>query len=142
MTAPSIGVKDLLVAASVGVFPPTSGNWPIYISQLLDKPDNKIALYDTGGLAPNPKWLLDRPDVTAIVRSNSYADGYDKMRDVRDVLLGLPAQDINGDRWLGIVQVGEMAFTGYDKKERAQFTATFRIWVEPANRAIDNRLPL
>lgn len=142
MTAPSIGVKDLLVAAAVGVSPPVSGDWDIFISQLPTKPNNVIALYDTGGPPPNPKWLLDRPDVTAIIRGSDYETAYDKMIAVRNALLGLPAQVINGDRWDGIIQVGEGAFTGYDTNQNAQFTVTFRMWIEPANTAGDYREPL
>lgn len=143
MTAPSIGAKDLLVAASVGVFADTS-DWGIYISKMPEQPDAVIAIYDSGGLTPDPKWLLDFPDITIQVRGkkDGYVAAQGKMVDVKNTLLGLLSQTINGDVWAGITQVGEYAFIGYDKKERPQFSATFRVIIEPANDAGDNRDPL
>ena len=143
MTAPSVGIKDLLVAApAVGVFPPTNGDWNIYISQLPTEPDRVISLYDSGGISPNPRWLLDRPDVTVMVRGKDYADGYAKAEGVKNRLLGIAPQTVSGNSWLGIIQIGDIIFTGYDDKERPIFTLTFRIWIEPANTAGDNRDPL
>lgn len=135
MTAPSIGVKDLLVAASVGVFAPTVGTWQIFISKLPDKQDRAIALYDSGGLAPWPRSLLDFPDVSVNVRGKDYVDAYDKMKAIKDALLGLPPQTINGDGWSAVTQIGEMTFAGYDGKDRPLFSATFRIFMEPADTA-------
>lgn len=144
MTAPSIGAKDLLVAAEIGTFESASPNpvWPIYISRMPDKPDNCIMLSDSGGLAPNPKWLLDFPDISVVVRGKEYGEVYNKMKAIKDKLLGLPNQDLNGDHWDGIIQVGETGFIGYDAKERPMFSATFRLFFEPANVAGDNRDPL
>ena len=139
MTAPSIGAKDLLVAASIGTFGDASATWPIYISKMPDKPDNCITLADTGGLAPNPLWLLDQPDISVTLRAGDYEAGFNKMKAIKDKLLGLPAQVINGDRWDGVIQIGEMAFIGRDSKDRPMFSATFRLFVEPANAAGDNR---
>lgn len=135
MTAPSIGVKDLLVTAGVGVFAPTTGTWQIYISKMPDKQDRVITLYDSGGLAPWPRSLLDFPNVSVNVRGQDYADAYDKMKAIKDALLGLPPQIINGDSWSAVTQVGEMAFAGYDEKDRPLFSATFRLFIEPADTA-------
>lgn len=141
MTAPSIGAKDKLVAASIGVFD-TVGPWSVFLSKLPDSPDEVISLFDSGGLAPNPKWLLDYPDISVIVRGKTYQATFDKMKAVKDALLGLPAQVINGDRWDGVTQIGEFAFVGYDNKDRPQFSTTFRVILEPADAAGDNRSPL
>lgn len=142
MTAPSIGAKDLLVAASIGEWENDGADWPIFIGKMPDSPANCIVLSDPGGLAANPKWLLDYPDIAVVVRSDSYADAYAKMKQVKDKLLGLPNQEINGDHWDGIIQVGEAGFIGYDPKDRALFSGTFRLFLEPANSAGDNREPL
>lgn len=142
MTAPSIGAKDLLVAASIGVFGDATAAWPIYISKLPDKPDNCIMLSDSGGLAANPKWLLDYPDISVVVRGTDYGAAYSKMKAIKDKLLGLPPQQINGDNWDGVIQIGEFGFIGYDPKDRPMFSGTFRLFLEPANVAGDNRDPL
>lgn len=142
MTAPSVGAKDLLVAAGIGTFGDATATWPIYISKMPDAPANCITLSDSGGLAPNPKWLLDFPDISVVVRGEDYASTYAKMRDIKNKLLGLPNQDINGDHWDGIIQVGEAGFIGYDPKNRPMFSATFRLFLEPADAVGDNRDPL
>lgn len=142
MAAPSIGVKDILVSSGVGVFLPTTGTWTVYVSKTPPEPDRTITVYDSGGTAPNPRWLLDRPDVSVIVRGKTYSETYDKAKQIKDVLLGRDAGTINGDRWLGIIQLAEIVFAGYDEKERPQFSLTFRIWIEPANNVDDNRDPL
>jgi len=142
MTAPSIGAKDLLVAASIGAFGNPAAVWPIYISKMPDAPDNCIVLSDSGGLAANPKWLLDYPDIGVVVRGKDYGATYTKMKDIKDKLLGLPPQVINGDNWSGVIQVGEFGFIGYDAKDRPIFSGTFRLFLEPASVAGDNRDPL
>lgn len=143
MTAPSVGVKDILVTAGVGVFTsPSSSDWAIKISKVPDAPDKVIVLFDSGGLPANPRWLLDYPDVTVIVRGTVYVDTYAKMKAVMDALLGYPPGAVNGDNWDGVIMRVAPAFIGYDQKDRPQFSATFGLFVEPANAAGDNRLPL
>lgn len=141
MTAPSIGAKDLLVTAGLGTFGGTTG-WPIFVSKLPDSPDTCIAIFDSGGAAPNPKWLLDYPDITIQVRAADYQAGYSKMKAIQDKLLGLPAQVINGDRWDGVIGIGKFSHIGNDAKNRPLFSATFRLFFEPAPSAGENRLPL
>lgn len=146
MTAPTEGIKDLLVTAGVGTFnSPPSGTWPIYISKMPDEPaapDSVIALFDTGGLNPNPKWLLDYPDVVIMVRAQSYSDAQQKIQDCRSVTLGLTSQTINGDRWDSVTAIGGFVFTGRDEKDRCIFTQTLRLIVEPAASSLDIRQPL
>lgn len=142
MTAPSVGAKDLLVAAGIGVFGDATATWPIYISKMPDTRDNCIMLSDSGGLTSDPKWLLDFPDISVVVRGSDYLEVYNKARQIKDKLLGLPNQIINGDNWSGVVQVGEIGFIGYDANDRPMFSATYRLFFEPANVAGDNREPL
>lgn len=140
MTAPSEGIKDILVDAGLGTF--GSGAWPIYISKLPAEPDNAIAIYDTGGQAPDPKWLLDYPNVVIMVRAKTYPDASAKMRHIRSKLLGLASQDINSDRWVSLSQQGDIVDAGHDEKDRNLLTATFRLIIEPAGDAYTNREPL
>ena len=143
MTAPSIGIKDLLVAASLGTFnTPPSGSWPIYLSKLPAEPDQCIAIFDTGGRDPDPKWLLDYPDITIMVRAKGFVDANAKIRNVRSKLQGLFSQDINGDRWVSLTQQGDIANAGHDEKDRQLLTVTFRLIIEPASDAYTNRSPL
>lgn len=142
MTAPSIGIRDLLVAAGVAILPSTGGSWVVYISKMPDKQDQVISVYDSGGLAPWPHALLDFPDVTLNIRGGDYEATYNKAKEVKDALLGLSPQTINGDGWRSVTMIGDLAFAGYDEKDRPMFSATFRLIIEPANAAGDNRVAL
>jgi hypothetical protein len=138
-------MKDLLVAASVGVFPPTPaavGDWLITISKMPDTRDRCIALFDTGGLAPEPKWLLDYPDVVVLIRGGEYQETFNKMKEVQNTLFSIPAQEINGDWWAGTIMIGNPAFVQYDEKDRPIFSMTLRVYLEPADVAGDHRQPL
>lgn len=144
MTAPSIGVKDLLVAASLGTFatPPNLASWPIFISKMPAEPDNCIALFDSGGQNPDPKWLINYPQLTIMVRGKSWQDVYPKINNIRSRLTGLDSQDVNGDRWVSLNQLGDIVNAGHDEKDRALLTATFRFIIEPASDSYTDRDPL
>ena len=145
MTAPSIGIKDLLVAAGVAAWDSTDPSnliWPIYLSKLPAAPNQCISIYDGGGQAPNPKWLLDYPNITIMVRSQAYLDAYNKAKDIKSVLVGLPSQTINGDRWDQVNQIGNTPYLGRDSKDRNMFSLNLALIIEPAATSLDNRLPL
>lgn len=133
MSSPSEGIKDLLVAAGTGVFAATTG-WGIYIGKMPDDPDTCITVYDSGGEPSDPKWLVDYPYVQVRVRANvaGYLTAEAKIKEVVSELLGLPSQDLNGDRWVSVTQISAPAFIGYDEKQRPEFTTNFRIIIEPA----------
>lgn len=140
MSNPSEGVKDLLVAGSVGAFGPGSG-WRIFIAKEPTSPDTVVTVYDTGGLTPNPKWLLDFPSVQVRVRGakGEYAAARVKAVEAKDVLLGIAAQTINGDGWRGINLVGDLVHIGFDQGERPMFTMNFALIIEPAASGQTNR---
>lgn len=145
MAAPSTGIKQLLIAAGIGVdVIPGQANqvWPIYISKLPDVPDSCIAIFDNGGLPPDPKWLLDYPDVNILVRAQAYPDVFNKARDVRSALLGLTSQTINGDRWCSVTAIGDIVDAGRDKMDRVIRSLNLRLIMQPAATSFDIRLPL
>ena len=145
MTAPSIGIKDLLVAASVGQFSAdgsTMGTWPIFISKLPAEPHSVIVVYDSVGKEPDPKWLLDYPGVAITVRAHDYVTCYNKARDVNSALLGLMGQTINGDWWGSIRGVGGLVFMGRDEKDRVMFSINYQLIITPAETSLDIRQPL
>ncbi len=132
MTIPSQGISDLLVAAAIGVFNATSG-WSIAISRQQDDPDTAITIYDYSGENSNPRYLLDFPRIQVRVRGDQsgYVAAFDKSVDIVNALLGLPSQDLNGDRWTAVNQVGGINAMGYDKKDRPEFTLNFALIIEP-----------
>lgn len=143
MGTPADGIKDLLVAAGVGIFNTTSG-WSIVIGKVVPQPDNVIIIRETGGQPPNPKWLLDYPSVQIVVRAgeNSYVAARGKAESVKNALLGLVSQDLNGDRWVQINMIGDIFHLGEDEMRRPRFTLNFGLIIEPAPSLDSSREPL
>ena len=135
---PSVGAKDLLTT-HVG----TSG-WTIEVGVMPDTPNKVISINDTGGLTPNPKWLLDFPTLKVVIRGevSGYLDTFREAKAVKDLLLGIDAQVLNGDRWDGITQNGDLGFIGRDENMRPLFSVNFSIIIEPQVVANSNRLAL
>jgi hypothetical protein len=130
--SPAMVVKNLLVTANVGTFASTSG-WSIHVSNLPNKPDTCIAVYDTGGQAPNPKFLLNYPGITITVRGaeGGYEAAYDKATAVVNALIGLPSQTIGSDRWVSVTMRGGINFVGQDENKRPMFSLNFSLIIEP-----------
>lgn len=137
------GIRDLLVAAGVGNFNATSG-WSIHIAKEPAKPNTTITITATGGLPANPAYLLDYPNVQVRVRGDvsSYQSAEAKAREVKDALLGVPSQDLNGDRWVSITQLTDIVSLGFDENDRPLFSVNFACIIEPATTALTNRVPL
>lgn len=143
MSDPTIGAKTLLVNASVGVFAATSG-WGIFIGKLPSKPETAIAITATGGLASNPKYLLDYPSLQVLVRGakNGYQAAELKARNVKDVLLGLSSQIVNSDKWVQVNMIGDVAFMGFDENDCPLFSVNFSLIIEPATSTGTHRVAL
>ena len=133
MSAPEIGIKDLLVSSGVGTFAASSG-WGIFIGRLPTSPDTAIACIKAGGRSPFPHLLLNFPSVQVMIRGSSggYEAAEAKARAVVDALLGIPSQTINNDDWGGITQLGDVISLGFDEKDRPIFSCNFSIIMEPS----------
>jgi len=134
----SAGARDLL-AAHVNV-----SGWTIEIGSLPDSPNKLISINDTGGLEPNPKWLLDYPTLQIMVRGemNGYLDTFREAKAVKDLLLGVASQDINGDRWVSVLMNGDLAYLGLDDSSRSLFSMNFSLIIEPQSVLNSNRFAL
>lgn len=135
---PSEGFRSLLTT-HVG----TSG-WELHTGQMPRKPDRIISITDTGGLPANPKWLLDFPTVQVMIRGKvgDYIAAYQEGKAVKDILLGLPSQDINDDRWDSITLNGDLGYIGRDENDRPLFTINFALIIEPQSVPNSNRFSL
>ncbi len=129
MTDVSETLVDLLVTAGVG----TKGG-TLFVGRLPTTPDAAIAAVITGGTPPNPKWLLDFPSVQVLTRGakGGYQAAYTKAQAVKDALLGLPSQDVNGDRFVSVLLLGDLASLGFDESNRIIFSLNFSLIIEPA----------
>lgn len=134
----SVGARDLIAAHVV-----TSG-WTTEVGAMPDEPNKVISINDTGGLEPNPKWLLDYPTLQVMVRGdvNGYLATFQEAKTVKDILLGLTSTDLNGDRWVSITQNSDLGFIGRDDQMRPIFSMNFALIIQPQTVADSNRLPL
>jgi hypothetical protein len=132
MKSPAEDIKDLLVSAGIGTFGASSG-WSLNVSRTPAAPDTCVTVYDSGGRDPHPAQLLDHPSIMVQVRGakNGYAAGYAKAQEVKDALIGIADQTVNGTRYTGIWMKGDINPMGYDESNRPLFTLNFAITREP-----------
>ncbi len=133
MAAVEEGIKDLLVAASVGVFGAPSG-WGIFIGPEPAEPDTTITIREFGGAGPMAKWLVDFPSIQTMIRGapGGYQAAKTKAQEVLDELHSIPSLDLNGDRWNSIIATSGPAYNGLDKSDRPKFSVNFKLIIEPA----------
>ena len=133
MTDIAAGIKDLLVTAGVGTFAASSG-WGIFIGSEPGEPTTTITIFETGGEAANPKFLLDFPTANIRVRGdkNGYTAGRAKIQEVKDALLGLPSQDLNGDRWVSITMISDIHSLGRSERNEPMWGLKLSLIIEPA----------
>jgi len=143
MTSLAEGASDLLIAAGVGNIA-THATWPIHVFMMPNDPDNTIVVKDTGGPGDDPRWLLDFSRLQVMVRGsqNGYQATFQKAKDIKDVLLGLPSQDLNGDRWVSVTSGGGILPLGTDEIKRPLISINFQLIIEPGTSALTNRDPL
>ena len=99
---------------------------------------------DTGGIDPNPKFLLDFPTCQIMVRgeTSGYLDTFREAKAIKDLLLGVDSQDINMDRLVSVTINGDLGFIGRDEKMRPLFSMNYALIVEPQVVGNSNRLAL
>jgi hypothetical protein len=140
---PADDIRDTLVLAGVG------GNggvadWAIHVSKMLNTPDRTIVVINTGGVAPNPHWLVDFPTVQIRIRGkkSDYVAARGKAQAVKDALLGITPRSINGTWYDGFFMIGDIIQIGYDESDRILFSTNWRFIVEPPVSGTTARLPL
>lgn len=102
----------------------------LFVSQIPSSPDNCVAVYDTGGLAPE---FFEKPTVMVHVRNRSYEAGYALALDIKQHLDRMYGVVIGDTRYICIWALQEPAFLQYDSNKRAIFAVNFRVF-----RTLDN----
>ncbi len=131
MNPSSLDISGLLVQKGIGVF--GFGDWQITQGMMPpDAPDRRIAIYDTKGFTPNPKWNVDYPMVMVHVRGSpvDYLAAWQKAVEIKNALLGMPTQEINGTHYGGIMMLGDIGDIGRDENKRPVFSLNFRLMRE------------
>jgi len=132
VSSPSEGIRIILENANVGKFNDAT-DWNINIDNEPDSPDRCITIYDTGGQPSNPRWLVNYPNVQIRVRGNQaeYVQTYAKAEEVKNALLGILSQTINGENWVSVSQIGDINSIGKDANRRPLLTLNFALIIEP-----------
>ncbi len=101
-----------------------------------------ITVYDTGGLAPNPKWLRDEPTVQCLVRGevNDYVNAWTKAQLIKDTLLGADPIILGGTDYVLFTQIADILSLGYDESSRIMLVSNWRLVREMQSGG--NRFPL
>ncbi len=125
---------DILVTAGVGVRGASSG-WGIFAGREPSEPHTTVTLFPSGGKNSDPKWLLDFPSLQARIRGapGGWEAARVKALAVKNALLGLPSQTIDGDRWVSVTMIGDIIGLGDDEEDRPRFTVNFSLILEPAS---------
>lgn len=142
MSSPAVKIKTILVNEEVALETATAlVPWTVMVSRFTEHPDRQVVVYDTPGLNPNPKWLVDYPTIQVLVRGpvDGYQAAWDKCKEVKDVLLGRDPEIVDGDLIDGIVGMGDIAPLGYDDQNRPRLVVNFRLIVEPVPTPNSNR---
>ena len=127
MNPPSRDIAAMLdeSAAALGLTFATN----LFVGEMPTTPDACVTVYDTGGYAPEPGYVYERPTVQVAVRGarDGYLVAHTLAQDVRDVLNGDVNDSINSARYIAIWCESDVLFAGYDDNHRPLFTVNFRI---------------
>lgn len=116
----SVEIAEFLEDNSIGT---VGAN--IFYSRLPDQPDNCIAVYDTGGIAPNRYVPIAQPTFQIIIRNKAYATGKAIAESIVALLDRRMNEEIGGTYFYSIFLMGEPAHIGADKKDRDEFSMNF-----------------
>jgi hypothetical protein len=130
MSSAAIDIATLLQTEGAG----TLGT-DIFVGEMPEQSTSKgiphrcLAVLDSGGRSPNPRWDRDDLSIQVLIRSSvdNYVSGYNYAYEVKDSLLGHTPVTINGSLYSLFVLEGDINSLGSDSSGRARFTLNFRI---------------
>ncbi len=126
MQPSSEDVKDILLGISSLALTYATD---LFIAEMPDKPDNAVCIFDTGGYNPEANYVYQRPTIQVRVRGakGAYTAAHEQIQAIRDELHALTDTTINGARYVGIWQEGDIISAGPDDNKRPNVTVNFRI---------------
>lgn len=90
-----------------------------------------VTIYDTGG-EPTENWAgYENPTIQVRASAVSYPDGHNKLSAIRGDLVTPRGFEYDGYQYSGFWLITDVAFIGYDDRNRAIFTVNFRLMREP-----------
>lgn len=102
----------------------------LFIGKLEGEPDDQIALFSTGGLAPDVDVPIAKPTVQVLVRNTDYATGWQKAQDIFNLLhQQYDTLEMGDTDVMKIDALQEPTPLGKDTNERHVFTCNYIFWV-------------
>lgn len=98
-----------------------------YTNEEPASPNNCVTIYDTGGSDPALPGELFLPTIQVRVRDLIYSDAYAKQEQIMLALCVPTEFEINGARYVGVWQQGDITSIGRDENNRYILTANYRI---------------
>jgi hypothetical protein len=124
--APSLDVKAMLVASGVTT--------AIYVSKEPTFTGTPIlTIYDTGGEAPSPKFILDFPSIQIRSKAKTYVVAYANLLQCVDLLNGRTPETKNTTRYTGILATTGIMQIGVDENENPILVVNFKLFTENAS---------
>lgn len=104
----------------------------IFLSKLVDTPDNVVVILDTGGAKPDVYIPTGVPDFQVYVRNKSYASGKAKIDSIVDLLHRKANETlISGGKFFYYITLAtEVLYIGRDDKSRSEFSVNFNTKVK------------
>ncbi len=125
MNAPSIDIKDMLVAeSSLGLEFDVAASRNVFIGKEPPNPDNTVTIFDTPGFPPY-MGLTDTgyeyPSVQIRVRNRDYRAGWDMINDIMQTLHGRAHETWNNALYEVIYATNNPALLDWDDNGRVRF---------------------
>lgn len=127
MEAPSIDIKDMLVAESaLNLVYPTN----IFTAKAPTDPKDCVIIYDTPGFSPDLTMdvvLLENPSINIRVRNTDYATGWALATLIKNALHGRANETWNTSYYMVIVCTNGPFFLNWDENRLANFSINFNV---------------
>lgn len=99
----------------------------IFVNEEQSEPNNCVTIYDTGGSDPMVVDDVYSPTIQVRVRNLDSPSAYAKQYQIRDILVALKNQIINGIDYIAIWQQGDIFSLGRDENSRYILTLNYRV---------------
>lgn len=121
MNSAAQDILEHLIALSIV----TDGS--VFFGEEPKDPNDCVTIYDTGGGDPFPDIELYDTSIQIRVRDTKYTEAYAKQNQIREALIIPTTFEINGTRYIGVWNQGDIISLGRDQNNRAILTSNYRI---------------
>lgn len=102
----------------------------LFIGHEPDMPHACITVYDSGG--PDQRFAnlpLDEHYIS-ITSRGVYSDAYSALHQIKLAIQSMPTVFVDGEKWVGVWALSNIASYGRDKEDRSLFSSNYRVTIE------------